>query len=117
MPAVREELTDAQRADIRCRLDAVVAELQTMVRDEDGLAAGRGGRERSRRLGGRGQAGGEEQPRARARLGRARRGLEAEDLQDADAGRAGAEAAHLRPAFPALRVARSRNPFHSPPRK
>ena len=38
MPAVREELTAAQRADIRARLDAVVADLEALVRDEDGLA-------------------------------------------------------------------------------
>ena len=37
MPAVREELTDAQRTEIRARLAAVAEELRSLVRDEDGL--------------------------------------------------------------------------------
>jgi len=37
MPPKREELTEAQRADIRARLAKVVDELQSLVRDEDGL--------------------------------------------------------------------------------
>ncbi len=37
MPPKREELTDAQRADIRARLAKDVEALQALVRDEDGL--------------------------------------------------------------------------------
>jgi len=37
MPAPREELTEAQRAIIRARLDTVAEELRALVRDEDGL--------------------------------------------------------------------------------